>query len=326
MFTRYQSVADSVNALRNKGEKFKILEVGGRGNHLRSFLPNDHITILDVIDCEDENYIKGDGRSLPFKKKSFDIIVSTDVLEHIPGKDREKFLKEQFRVSKKAIILAGPTNEKWIEKAEKESNNYYKSLSGVDHPWLVEHMEYILPSRELIEDTISSNKASWSVWYNQTPDLWEELNMVDMLVGAISTPKTLAALKKLNKIYNQDIFKFDRGKNGYRSIYTIMTDGSEAPEALIHKTLIDLPLDKLVLLSSAITDVYRSAEAHFLGVIGQLSTEKAKTESVKDENKRLKETILLMSADINRINGRIRKIESSFAYRIWRAYKKILNH
>ena len=168
-------MADHVNALRLGEEKFTILEVGGRGNFLRRFLPNDAITILDVDDSNEENYIKGDGRKLPFKKNIFDIVVSTDVLEHIPPDDRTRYLEEQIRVAKQAIILSGPLYTSKVARLEKQANNYYRKLTGKDHPWLKEHIEYGLPEASKIETIFKS--LNWEYEKSTVKESYKQLTL-----------------------------------------------------------------------------------------------------------------------------------------------------
>lgn len=51
------------------------------------------------------NRVIADGCNLPFKDSGFDIVVSVDVLEHIPQDVRKKFLEELKRVCRKSVLL-----------------------------------------------------------------------------------------------------------------------------------------------------------------------------------------------------------------------------
>lgn len=52
-------------------------------------------------------FVEGDGENLPFEDNSFDLVVSSHVLEHLP--DFDLGLREIMRVSKKRAIVAIPT-------------------------------------------------------------------------------------------------------------------------------------------------------------------------------------------------------------------------
>jgi len=52
--------------------------------------------------------ILGDARNLPFPDKFFDVVVATEVLEHLNKSDGFKMIAEMERVAKKKIILTTP--------------------------------------------------------------------------------------------------------------------------------------------------------------------------------------------------------------------------
>lgn len=54
---------------------------------------------------------KGNLENLPFQDKNFDLLMSCEVLEHIPNPIYKKALKEIERVSKEYILISVPNNE-----------------------------------------------------------------------------------------------------------------------------------------------------------------------------------------------------------------------
>jgi ubiquinone/menaquinone biosynthesis C-methylase UbiE len=113
-----------------------ILDVGGSLKELKRFVSN-HITTTDVIGGD----IISAGTHLPFKDKSFDLVVSLDTIEHIPAKNRLLFLAEVIRVAKKQVIIAAPMGTIAHQQAE-------KGLAKL-HPkdrYLQEHIQYGLPT------------------------------------------------------------------------------------------------------------------------------------------------------------------------------------
>ncbi len=92
----------------NPDENTKILDVGGCQNFWSKLNCSSKITLLNIkISPKDAvfrskyTYIEGDGTSLPFKDKSFDIVFSNSVIEHLSTYDNQvKFAKELTRVGK----------------------------------------------------------------------------------------------------------------------------------------------------------------------------------------------------------------------------------
>lgn len=58
-------------------------------------------------DISNAEFIVGDSENLPFPENSFDVVVSSHVLEHLPSFD--KGLEEIYRVTKNRAIIAVPT-------------------------------------------------------------------------------------------------------------------------------------------------------------------------------------------------------------------------
>jgi hypothetical protein len=54
-------------------------------------------------------YIRGDGRDLPFEDRSFDLVHSSAVLEHVGSRAQQvAFLAELLRVSRRGVYLTTP--------------------------------------------------------------------------------------------------------------------------------------------------------------------------------------------------------------------------
>lgn len=97
----------------NLSDREKILEVGcGRGFYLKILidtLPHLDITGIDLnekylsvakgfINNNKVKLVKVDATNLPFKNKTFDRIIATEILEHIPND--QKAISEMYRVLK----------------------------------------------------------------------------------------------------------------------------------------------------------------------------------------------------------------------------------
>jgi len=123
-----------------------ILDVGGSLSQLDKFSNPSKIVTVDIKPPADIMY---DGKKIPVKNESYDIVTAIDVLEHVPPNFRNDFIKELVRVAKSTVIISAPLGTKThikYEKAELE----YAQVHNIDIPYLKEHVELGLPTPELI--------------------------------------------------------------------------------------------------------------------------------------------------------------------------------
>lgn len=99
--------------------------------------------------------VLGTATTLPFRDRSIEVIVSCDVLEHIPRADRLEALSEMLRVARRQVILAAPCG-RLAQQAEEEVAQVYREKTHEDHPWLREHLDHGLPDATELETTIRS--------------------------------------------------------------------------------------------------------------------------------------------------------------------------
>jgi len=111
-----------------------LLDIGGENNRLiemfkikvKNYIsldikPNENNADLNVI---------GDGLNLPFKTKSIDTVLCTQVLEHI--NEPQEFVNETKRVLKKGGYCFLSTNMTWIYHGVPD--DYYRfTISGLKH-------------------------------------------------------------------------------------------------------------------------------------------------------------------------------------------------
>ncbi|MFC1653807.1 class I SAM-dependent methyltransferase [Patescibacteria group bacterium] len=136
-----------------------VLEVGsgslGVGPYLkRSFTGVD-------LDFPGPNWpkmkkVKASATKLPFKDNSFDVVVNSDVLEHLPKKDRQTAINEMARVCKKKLIIGVPIGEK-AHIQDKKLDQLYLDKLGKRHPFLEEQVELGLPEIKDIEKSIQES-------------------------------------------------------------------------------------------------------------------------------------------------------------------------
>lgn len=223
LYGRYAIIKEIINFNRLNNESYKILDVGGRGNLLKKFLPNDKVYYLEPdLDSVDENYIKGDGCEIPFENESFDWIVSADVYEHIPREKRDLFIEEQLRVAKLGVILGVPFFSNEVEIAEKDANEIYRLLYNEDHVWLKEHIEFGLPRLEELVKKIKSKKLGIQIISNNYLYLWGILLPFTFIFNnSFYYNQLKEKFENFNLFYNTEVFPCDQNKLSYRKILII---------------------------------------------------------------------------------------------------------
>jgi len=220
LYGRYAIIRDIINLNRNGGGKARVLDVGGRGNLLRQFLPVDDVFYLDpLVDTDDENYIEGDGCDMPLEDDSFDFVVSSDVYEHIEHSRRKDFLTESLRVARSGVVLGAIFHSPARELAERYANESYRHISrGDDHFWLKEHIDNGLPQAGELEAFLGELGHAFQTIPNNDLRLWEYLlssTFVLLAAGRIDR------VKDFNEFYNNRIYPLDHGDASYRTIYFI---------------------------------------------------------------------------------------------------------
>ncbi len=118
MYARFLSAA-------NVGPEDRILDVGvtsddqlEASNYLEAWYPHKaQITACGIDDgaafLEKKypglRYMKGDGKSLPFRDHEFDVVHSSAVLEHVGSRSSQiRFVLELTRVAKRAVFVTTP--------------------------------------------------------------------------------------------------------------------------------------------------------------------------------------------------------------------------
>jgi SAM-dependent methyltransferase len=95
---------------------------------------------------------------LPFPSMSFDIVICSDVMEHVPPEQREKVISQALRVARKKAVFCFPCGPQAFALDQKLLADYQKR--EIEPPvWLQEHMQNPFPDRDLFQ----SLPDGWSV-------------------------------------------------------------------------------------------------------------------------------------------------------------------
>ena len=221
LYTRNFLISKLVEAIRYKA-KLKILDVGGRGGQLKNFFEEDEYYILDLLNDKqkEKGYIIGDIRDAPFKSNLFDVVISSDLYEHILPEDRLMVVSEMLRLSKNFIILGAPFYSKEVEEAEAEVRNFFLKITGKHHIYLEEHVKNGLPSHNELETFLNKNGYGFQCYETNNISNWLLLQFFTFYAYAYGIPPQNVA--RVYKYYNENFIELgDFLQPTYRKIYLI---------------------------------------------------------------------------------------------------------
>lgn len=140
-----------------------ILEVGSGGLGIAPYLKQP-VTGVDLqFDPPIHPFLTpvvGDATNLKFPDNSYDIVVSMDMLEHLPKEKRQRAISEMLRVAREIVVIGVPCG-KASEGQDGQLRREYRDRYGKDFPFLQEQVEYGLPNETDILGYINSaNQAS----------------------------------------------------------------------------------------------------------------------------------------------------------------------
>jgi len=134
-YQRFKAIADKIPS------EATVLDVGSEDEGLKRLLPDvEYQSYNGMISSLERQF-------LPFEDAAFDVVVASDVLEHIVPQDRSIFLAELLRVARRLVIFSFPS------ESSARAEDLILSIIP-DNKWLKEHRQQGLPSRSDIEASI----------------------------------------------------------------------------------------------------------------------------------------------------------------------------
>lgn len=157
---RYLPVVEEIKKQETMSKKqWQILEVGSGGLGIAPYLKRK-MTGVDVKFGFPIHPllapIVGDVTCLKFERNSFDVVVSMDMLEHLPRGKRQKAISEMIRVAKKKVMIGVPCGRTSSEQDVLLRQTYMQGRKK-EYAFLKEQVEYGLPEKEEILQYIANS-------------------------------------------------------------------------------------------------------------------------------------------------------------------------
>lgn len=161
---RYAFVVDQLRDVWR--DDLRIAEIGSGAAGITEFLDHPVTGVDSAFERTDDKanplltQVVGTATELPFPDASYDVVLSLEMMEHLPAEAREPALREMLRVIRPGgrLIVTFPAGataarlDAWLNAA-------YRRRHGRDHPWAVEHLENGLPEADEIARLAASTGA-----------------------------------------------------------------------------------------------------------------------------------------------------------------------
>lgn len=107
----------------------KILDIGCADARIWKELGwygKENLVLVDINEFDHPFFCVADAHNLPFENKSFDIVILSEILEHV--RDPQKVLKEASRIAREKILITVPDKENWISLYYPKMPAWYKLI------------------------------------------------------------------------------------------------------------------------------------------------------------------------------------------------------
>jgi hypothetical protein len=205
-----------------------ILEIGSGAVGLGEFHKSEFVG-CDVAFSMRPLYpmapVAASAAALPFADGAFDVVVASDVLEHVPPAARPIVIQEALRVGRKLVVFGFPCGQ-LAHDADRELLATYVRKKLEVPIWLTEHMQAPFPEPDLFH-----NLQGWEVESFDNESLqfhlqfWTRLELHNILYYAARASMLIAP-----RIVEYLLRKTDRAPY-YRRVFVLIRKPAEQQES-----------------------------------------------------------------------------------------------
>jgi hypothetical protein len=149
---------------------WSVVEVGCGPHGIAQFLDRKVIGIEPTPMTASNKHleiIEGSIMALPFSDSSIDYVLCIDVLEHLAADLRRDAISELLRISRKKVIISCPCDV-WARAGEFALKEMFQNTGVAVPEWLLEHLEFGLPSVGEILNLLIETGCVFAVEGNET--------------------------------------------------------------------------------------------------------------------------------------------------------------
>ena len=188
-YSRYGAIVRALRATLGDGP-LRVLDVGDGAGYLSAFDTGVEAVSVDLAPTAEPLpgtvRLAADGTRLPFPDATFDAVVSSDALEHVPPPLREAFLGELARVSCDLVLVAAPFDTPGVAGAEELVRRFVLLVTGSAQEQLDEHRDHGLPG---VDDTVARFESlGWQVAVAGAGNLHDWLAMMLLKHQLVARP------------------------------------------------------------------------------------------------------------------------------------------
>lgn len=238
-YQRHRGVSDIITGVFEPEVEYRVLDVGGGGSLLSMFISDAEVTTLDPRQYDRRNHVQNQGDVLPFEDDAFDAVVSVDTLEHVPEHQREAFLDELLRVSRRWIVLACPFQHEKTDAAERLFATFESQVRGIDNAFLNEHLENGLPDLASTMNYLQRSLPSLNRLPNGWLPRWFTMMVFQSTMATCLDHFSLG--QKIISLYNKDYYRFDNSEPAYRQILIGSKNRQDDTSSLIDRLTVREP-------------------------------------------------------------------------------------
>jgi len=111
--------------------------------------------------------VKADARFMPFRDRSFDLVFSLDMIEHVPADCRADVITELARITRSDLVVAFPCGT--VARDADRRQAAALAARGAPIPgWLAEHLEIRYPMPEEMDRHFGTLGSVFSVAHNES--------------------------------------------------------------------------------------------------------------------------------------------------------------
>lgn len=223
-YQRYAIIAEVIENLR-EGVPLRILDVGGWPGTLRHFLPEDQVFVADLMGSGEE-FVRASGLALPFDTSFFDVVVTSDALEHIADDARSRFLSELLRVGSGLWVIGAPFDDPQVVRAEEILQQLIVARYDERYQFIEEHRQHGLPDLDQTLAWLNEAGLTTVVLPNGYLYHWLVGTALFFLLQWRFHDSELS--DRVNAFYNSTFYRQDNRDPSYRKVIVASKNSSDA--------------------------------------------------------------------------------------------------